>query len=79
MKLKSPVSASGSSSAEPPTLTRIELRDQNGKPMASQRYKLIYADDREYIGVLDADGCAEIVVEGSPEIEFPDAGEVQPC
>ena len=47
--------------------------------MASQRYKLIYADDREYIGVLDADGCAEIVVEGSPEIEFPDAGEVQPC
>ncbi|MBK8692890.1 MAG: type VI secretion system tip protein VgrG [Deltaproteobacteria bacterium] len=79
VKLKSPVSASGSSSAEPPTLTRIELRDQNGKPMASQRYKLIYADDREYIGVLDADGCAEIVVEGSPEIEFPDAREVQPC
>ncbi len=79
VKLKSPVSASDSSSTEPPTLTRIELRDQNGKPMASQRYKLIYPDGKEYIGVLDAEGCAEVVVEGSPEIEFPDAGEVVQC
>ena len=79
VKLKSPVSASDSATADPPTLTRIELRDQSGKPMASQRYKLIYAEGKEYTGVLDGDGCAEIVVEGSPEIEFPDAGEVQPC
>jgi type VI secretion system secreted protein VgrG len=79
VKLKSPVASSDADAAEEPTLTRIELRDQNGAPLANQAYKLVYADGREYLGVLDRDGCAEVLIEGAPEIEFPGLGEVQPC
>jgi hypothetical protein len=47
--------------------------------MAGEPFKLVYPDGKEYLGVLDAEGCAELMIEGAPEVEFPGMGEVQPC
>jgi type VI secretion system secreted protein VgrG len=63
--------------ADPEPPTTIELKDQDGKPIPYARYVLVFDDGAEHSGVLDAEGKAELHIEGSPKILFPDAGSVK--
>lgn len=58
--------------------TKIELKDQDGKPMARQRFVVVMPDGSERAGVLDADGKAELELEESGEISFPDVDNPKP-
>jgi type VI secretion system secreted protein VgrG len=57
---------------EPPVPTKFKLVDQEGKPLANQRFRLLMGDGTERSGFLDADGSAELLLEGSGQIVFPD-------
>ncbi len=73
--IKSPASATDP--VQDPTVetTSIELVDQDGRPMAYQRFRLTFGDGTEYTGVLDQDGKADVEFElGTATATFPDAG-----
>jgi type VI secretion system secreted protein VgrG len=55
-----------------PPPTKIQMKDQNGKPLANQRFVISLPDGSEYSGVLDKDGRMEMEFEGSGKITFPD-------
>jgi type VI secretion system secreted protein VgrG len=57
---------------EPPVPTKFKLVDQDGKPIANQRFRLLMGDGSERSGFLDKDGSAELLLEGSGKIIFPD-------
>ncbi len=57
---------------EPPKPTLIALVDEAGKPLAHRRYVIIESDGSERGGMLDSEGKAELFLEGSAEIVFPD-------
>ncbi len=78
--------ASGSAQAEKlaadpkaPPPTTISLVDQDGKPVAHARYVLLFDDGAEQSGFLDQQGKAELTVDGSPKILFPELSEVKPA
>jgi type VI secretion system secreted protein VgrG len=75
VKLASPTSESGEEDEAPPEPTKLELVDPEGHPLAGARYVLVMADGAERSGVLDADGKAEVVLEGVAEITFPGLGD----
>ncbi|MCC6521748.1 MAG: type VI secretion system tip protein VgrG [Polyangiaceae bacterium] len=54
----------------PPTV--IALEDEDGKPIPGRRYVLVLPDGSERSGVLDADGRAELRLEESGTVLFPD-------
>lgn len=62
---------------EPPKTTKIELLDENGKPLGSRRWVVVESDGSERSGMLDADGKAEIVIEEAAEIFFPDVDDAR--
>ncbi|MFO0546782.1 MAG: type VI secretion system tip protein TssI/VgrG [Polyangiaceae bacterium] len=74
--LGSSSSASDSGDGDPPEPAKIELVDQDGNPVPHQRFRVRLGDGTEYTGYLDEDGKAEIFLEGSGEIDFPDLAEV---
>jgi hypothetical protein len=57
--------------AKPKPLTRIQLVDESGAPARRRRF-VIVASDGERAGVLDDNGEAELELEGSAQIYFPD-------
>jgi type VI secretion system secreted protein VgrG len=57
---------------DPEPRTRIELCDQDGSPLARQRYVLVLDDGTEQTGVLDAEGCVELDLSQSGTVSFPD-------
>lgn len=57
-------------SAAPPTV--IELVDQDGRPMAGQRYELRAGDGARRAGVLDAQGRATLDLDVDARVTFPD-------
>jgi type VI secretion system secreted protein VgrG len=57
---------------EPPKLTTIQLNDEDGKPIPNQRFVMVMPDGSEKTGTLDEEGKAEIEVEESGDIIFPD-------
>lgn len=75
--LNSPGNAKDAPLPEPPRQTNIELVDQEGKPLAHQRYLLVLDDGSEQSGILDADGKAEVDVNASGQIFFPDLDKAQ--
>ncbi len=75
--LNSPERATDSIEANEPELTKIELVDQEGHPIPYQRFRVELDDGSRYVGFLDEHGKAEIDVEGSGEIVFPDLAEVE--
>ena len=75
--LNSPDKAEDPEPKEPPKTSKIELADQDGRPLAHQRYLLVLDDGSEKSGVLDKDGKAEIQVEQSGKIYFPDLAKVE--
>lgn len=57
---------------EPKVPTTFKLVDQNGTPMTNQRFRLVMEDGTERSGFLDEDGSAELTLEASGQIVFPD-------
>lgn len=75
--MNSPDKAEDPPPAEPAKTSKIELTDQDGRPLAHERYLLVLEDGTERSGVLDKDGKAEIQVEQSGKIYFPDMSKVE--
>jgi type VI secretion system secreted protein VgrG len=75
--LNSPSIAKDEPPPEPPPKTAIELVDQDGKPLAHQRYLLVLDDGSEQSGILDAEGKADVDVGASGKIFFPDLDQTQ--
>jgi type VI secretion system secreted protein VgrG len=73
VQLKAPVDAGdGPAAREPVPATVVRLVDQEGQPLANERFVLRQADGSERAGVLDADGQAEVHgLEGSWTLDFP--------
>jgi type VI secretion system secreted protein VgrG len=57
---------------ESPPPTKLKMKDKSGKPLAYQRFLITMADGSEYSGILDGDGEAEMEIEGTGKITFPD-------
>lgn len=76
--LNSPQSASDSVEPEEVEPTVIELTDQDGRPLAHQSYRIVLDDGSVRTGTLDENGRAEVELDGSAEVVFPDLGEVEP-
>jgi len=66
-------------SPEPPKLTTIALTDEDGKPLPNRRFVLVLADGTERSGTLDDKGEAELELEQSGEIIFPDVHRPRPA
>ena len=64
---------------EEPTLTVIQLNDEDGKPIPNQRFVLVLPDGSEKTGTLDEEGKAEIDVDDSGDIIFPDVHNPRPA
>jgi type VI secretion system secreted protein VgrG len=61
--------------AEPIKPTTVSLVDEDGKPVPKQRFIMVFPDGTERSGFLDDDGKAELELEESGEIIFPDVDE----
>lgn len=75
--LNSPGMAKDDPPPNPPPKTTVELVDQDGKPLAHQRYLLVLDDGSEQSGILDAEGKADVDVNASGRIFFPDLDKTQ--
>ena len=60
---------------EPPT--NVELTDDDGKPLADQRFLVVMDDASEVSGMTDADGKAEIDLASEGIVVFPDLAEAE--
>ncbi len=69
--LNSPELAIDPPPAEADPLTRIELADEQGKPLPYRPYVIALADGSERRGFLDGDGRAEIDLREPATIRFP--------
>lgn len=70
--LNSPAQASDPPRAEPPEPGSIELVDDDGNPLAYQRYVLVFEDGSERSGFLDKNGRVDVYDEAPGQIFFPD-------
>lgn len=70
--LNSPDHATDPVTDTAPPPTKIQMKDQSGKPLANQRFVITMPDGAEYSGILDKDGKTEMEFEGSGKITFPD-------
>jgi hypothetical protein len=57
---------------DPNPPTKIELKDAQGQPIAWQRFIIELDDGSEVGGMTDEEGKAEVEMEGSGKIRFPD-------
>lgn len=73
-----PVDDQAPEEEEPLEPTTIELKDQEGKPLAGQRFILVLPDGSEVGGKLDKDGKAVVFVEESGDVIFPDVDKSRP-
>ena len=77
VKLKSPDSSSENDDADEGQLTTIELVDEEGSPLAGQRFRIVFSDGSERSGALDANGKATLRLPESAEIAFPELGDIE--
>jgi type VI secretion system secreted protein VgrG len=75
--LNSPDRVSDEIEVDEPELTHIELVDQEGQPIAYQRFRIVFDDGSEFMGFLDEEGKATVDVEGSGHIDFPDLANIE--
>jgi type VI secretion system secreted protein VgrG len=75
--LNSPEKATDEVHDDPKEPTRIELADQNGDAIPRQPFRIVLDDGTEITGTTDEDGKAEVEIEGSGKIFFPDLGNAQ--
>ena len=57
---------------EPPELTKVELYDETGAPLARRQVLVTHGDGSERIAVLDDDGKLSLYLNESAEISFPE-------
>ncbi|MFO0548357.1 MAG: type VI secretion system tip protein TssI/VgrG [Polyangiaceae bacterium] len=72
-------SGGGSATSQKPTerqMTVIELKDERGRPVPRERYRIEFADGTARTGHLDEDGRAELDLDQSGDVVFPDLPEV---
>ena len=63
---------------EPPKPTKIELVDDAGKALGHRRYVIVDKDGSERSGMLNEEGKAELFLEESAEVFFPDVDDARP-
>jgi type VI secretion system secreted protein VgrG len=64
---------------EKPKLTTIVLADEKGKPLGKQRFVLVLPDGSEQTGTLDEEGKAELELDESGQVIFPDVHNPRPA
>ncbi|MEM1033816.1 MAG: type VI secretion system tip protein TssI/VgrG, partial [Myxococcota bacterium] len=64
---------------EAPKRTTIALSDETGAPLSGQRFIVVLADGTETTGTLDDKGEAELVLDQSGEVIFPDVHRPRPA
>ncbi|MFO0651290.1 MAG: type VI secretion system tip protein TssI/VgrG [Polyangiales bacterium] len=62
---------------EPARPTTIELTDEEGAPMAGQRFVIVMGDGSEQTGFLDREGKAVIELDGGARVLFPELDGVE--
>ena len=64
---------------KPPKPTKLDLKDQDGRPLANQRFVIHMDDGSEIAGVLDHEGRCELEIEGGGEakVTFPEVSDVK--
>jgi hypothetical protein len=70
--MKSPDPGSGDPDKDPHPPTKVELKDQDGKPVRYQRFVVKQDDGTEVGGKTDKDGKAEPDLQSGGKIIFPD-------
>ena len=70
--LNSPEQAQDPPPKEPEPPTKLELKDDEGKPLAYQRFLVVMDDGSEVSGVTDKDGKAELELKSGGKVIFPD-------
>jgi Rhs element Vgr protein len=75
--LNSPQQAKDAPPKEPEPPTKVELCDEEGKPLAYQRFLVVMDDGSEVSGMTDKDGKAEVDLKGGGKVTFPDTSEVK--
>ncbi|MFO0630567.1 MAG: hypothetical protein U0325_33755 [Polyangiales bacterium] len=60
-----------------PPPTGLSLTDEEGHPLAGQRFLLTFGDGSVRSGVTDGEGRATLHLEEDAEVLFPDLGAVR--
>ena len=74
--LNSPEQAKDPPPKDPEPPTKVELCDDDGKPLAYQRFLVVMDDGSEVSGMTDKDGKAELDLKSGGKVTFPDLSEV---
>lgn len=76
--LNSPEQAKDPKPKDPDPPTNVELVDDEGAPLAYQRFLITLDDGTEISGVTDKDGKSELLnVQGDGKVTFPDLSEAE--
>jgi hypothetical protein len=73
IKLAGGSGSSSPTSSEPVKVTKVLMKDSQGKPRANARVLLTKGDEQR-MTVLDADGMLELIGDASYSVSFPDDG-----
>lgn len=73
--LNSPEVAEDAPPKEPEPPTQVELTDEEGKPLAYQRFLVVMDDGSEVSGMTDAEGKADVDLAIGGTVVFPDLSE----
>jgi hypothetical protein len=71
VKLASGGGASSSTTSQPVKITKVQMKDSQGKPRADTRVLLV-AGGQQRVTVLDANGMLELIGDTAYQISFPD-------
>ena len=73
--LNSPDVAEDPPPKEPEPPTNVELTDEEGKPLAYQRFLVVMDDGSEVSGMTDSEGKADVDLSSGGTVTFPDLSE----
>ncbi len=76
VKLAGGSGASSQTTSEPVKVTKVQMKDPQGKPRANARVLLTKGDEQR-MTVLDADGMLELIGDASYTVSFPDDGKAK--
>lgn len=62
---------------DPPQPTTIRLLDEEGNPLGHQRFVVVHGDGSQRGGVTDDDGEANLLLDASGEVFFPDVDDAR--
>jgi type VI secretion system secreted protein VgrG len=76
IKLAAGSGASSQSSSKPVKITKVQMKDAQGKPRANARV-LLKSGDEQRMTVLDKDGMLELIGDTQYQASFPDDGKAK--